>query len=352
MASIQKRGLTYRARVIRRGYPTQSKTFNTRLEAVKWARNIEAKIDEGHFESNSMRSKRMLDQSMPFSDAANRYIETHSIHKKNYRSETGIFKLLIKRWQDKTVSQVDKTEVLALRNELVSLGRSGDTINHYFNAISKLYQMLVDEQSISVQNPIKSIKRMPASKSRNVRLKGGDEEIFIKYCRQSNNLILPYIVEMAIETGMRQGELMNIKWSDIDLNYRRINLHKTKNGKSRQVPLTLKAIQIIHRLEHLKQNNERLFPCSTAALRKGFQRAKKNAKATWTKPGKNPFEDLRFHDLRHEALSRLSDAGLNVIELAHIAGHASLAMTQKYVHPSHDAIFTKLDKHTEKKLRN
>lgn len=349
MASIQKRGSTYRARVIRRGYPTQSKTFNTRIEATKWARNIETKIDEGLFESSSARSKRILDELMPFPAAANRYIETHSIHKKNYKSEVGIFKILIKRWHDKTVHEVNKAEVLTLRNELVSLGRSGDTINHYFNAISKLYQMLADEQSISVQNPIKSIKRMPPSKSRNVRLNGKDEDIFIKYCRQSNNLILSHIVEMAIETGMRQGELMNIKWSDIDLDYRRINLHKTKNGKSRQVPLTLKAVEIINNLRSVKQNNERLFPCSTAALRKGFQRAKKKAKATWEKPGKNPFEDLRFHDLRHEALSRLSDAGLNVIELAHIAGHTTLAMTQRYVHPSHDAIFTKLDKSIEDK---
>jgi integrase len=344
VASIQKRGSTYRARVIRRGYPTQSKTFSTKVEAVKWARNIETKIDEGLVEPNSVRSKRILDESMPFSDAATQYIETHSIHKKNSKSETGIFKILIKRWHDKTIYQVDKTEVLSLRNELVSLGRSGDTINHYFNAISKLYQMLTDELSINIPNPIKAIKRMPPSKSRNVRLNGDNEIIFIKYCRQSNNSTLPYIIEMAIETGMRQGELMNIKWSDIDLDYRRINLHKTKNGKSRQVPLTLKAVEIITKLQPNIQKNERVFPCSTSALRKGFQRAKQKAKAAWDKPGKNPFEDLRFHDLRHEALSRLSDAGLNVIELAHIAGHSSLAMTQKYVHPSHDAIFTKLDK--------
>lgn len=344
VASIQKRGSTYRARVIRRGYPTQSKTFSTRLEAVKWARNTETKIDEGHFESNNMRSKRILDESMPFSDAATQYIKTHSIHKKNHRSESGIFKLLIKRWQDKTISQVDKTEVLALRNELVSLGRSGDTINHYFNAISKLYQMLSDELSITTPNPIKSIKRMPPGKGRTLRLNGDNEGIFIDCCKEVNHKYLVHIVELAIETGMRKGELMNIQWADVDIDYRRIYVHKTKNGESRQVPLTLKAIEVINKLKENDQQSEYIFQCSTPSLRKSFQKAKQKAQTKWVGTGKNLFEDLRFHDLRHEALSRLSDAGLNVLELAHISGHRTIAVLSRYTHPSHQAIFTKLDK--------
>jgi integrase len=349
MASIQKRGSTYRARVIRRGYPTQSKTFNTRLEAVKWARNIESKIDEGHFESNSMRSKRMLDQSMPFSDAVNRYIETHSIHKKNYRSETGIFKTLIKRWEDKTVFEVNKHAVTLLRDDLVKLGRSGDTINHYFNAISKLYQMLADELSVDIANPIKAIKRMPSNPGRNVRLTGEAEALFISCCQQTKPNDLADLVQFAIETGMRRGELLGIRWSDIDLEHRRIYLHTTKNGESRQVPLTIKAIQIIKNIRQREPQSETLFTCSTPALRKGFHKARQMAKDLWIGIGKNPFSDWKFHDTRHEALSRLSDAGLNAIELAHISGHKTMACLRRYTHPSHEAIFIKLDKHTEKK---
>jgi len=80
------------------------------------------------------------------------------------------------------------------------------------------------------------------------------------------------------------------------------------------------------------------------ALRSQFNRLKDSAKGQWTGVGINPFDDLRFHDLRHEALSRLSDAGLNVIELSHISGHRTLGMLKRYTHPSHEAIFLKLDK--------
>lgn len=344
VASIQKRGSTYRARVIRRGYPTQSKTFNTRIEAAKWARSIESQIDQGSFKDMERQSTRIPDETLLFSDAANQYIQTHSIHKKNYRSESGILRLLAKRWELKTAYEVDKHAVVALRNELVRLGRSGDTINHYFSAISKLYQMLADELSLNIGNPIKEIKRMPPSKGRNTRLTGAAEALFLECCGQTHPPCLLNVVKLAIETGMRRGELMNIHWSDVDLEYRRIYLHKTKNGESRQVPLTLKAVAIVNSLKSQEITSERIFTCSLPSLRKGFNKARLKALDQWSEHGKNPFVDLRFHDLRHEALSRLSDAGLNVIELAHISGHKTLSMLKRYTHPSHQAIFYKLDR--------
>lgn len=344
MASIQKRGSTYRARVIRRGYPTQSKTFNTRIEATKWARGIEAQIDEGSFRDLRRQAPCILDEIVSFPDATNRYIETHSIHKKNFRSESGILKTLAKRWMHKTVVEVNKQEVLALRNELVSLGRSGDTINHYFNAISKLYQMLADELSLDVTNPTTAIKRMPQSKGRNKRLTGEAEVLFFECCAKTHPPQLLNIVKLAIETGMRRGELMNVQWSDVDQQHRRIYLNKTKNGESRQVPLTLKAVEIINNLKAQGIVSEKIFLCSLPSLRKGFHNARKKALSEWSGRGRNPFEDFRFHDLRHEALSRLSDGGLNAIELAHISGHKTLAMLKRYTHPSHQAIFDKLDK--------
>ena len=96
-------------------------------------------------------------------------------------------------------------------------------------------------------------------------------------------------------------------------------------------------------LETLSRDEERVFPMSMTCLRSQFQRIKEYAKPKWDGKGINPFEDLRFHDLRHEALSRLSDIGLNLIELSHISGHKTLGMLKRYTHPSHQAIFLKLD---------
>jgi integrase len=194
---------------------------------------------------------------------------------------------------------------------------------------------------MTIANPIKGMKRLPANPSRTKRINGETETALLLACAQSTSKLLKPIVQFAIETGMRRGEFMGLKWSDIDLSNRRAFLHVTKNGKPRQVPLTLKAIQILNEVRN--EDPEQVFPLTMDALRRYFKKAVDTAKANWTSNGVNPFDDCRLHDTRHEALSRLSDAGLNVIELSHISGHKTLAMLARYTHPSHQAIFSKLD---------
>lgn len=342
MAAIQKRGSAFRVRIIRKGYATQSKTFNTRIEAVKWARKIETEIDQGVIKPNKTLANRMLDKQISFGEAAEHYIKNHTIHKRNCKTETGTIRTLIRRWGQDHVQSIDKAKVFALRDDLLSRGRSGDTVNHYYNAISKIYQMLQTEWSITVDNPIRGMKRLPANPSRTKRINGKTETALLLACEQSKSKLLKPIVEFALETGMRRGELMGLKWFDVDIPSRRAFLHVTKNGDPRQVPLTLKAVKILDGVKH--GDPEQVFPLSLDGLRRYFEKAVSTAKANWTLSGVNPFEDCRYHDLRHEALSRLSDAGLNVIELSHISGHKTLSQLARYTHPSHQAIFAKLDK--------
>ncbi|QWD86374.1 site-specific integrase [Polynucleobacter paludilacus] len=341
MAAIQKRGKKYRVRVIRRGFPTQSKTFITHAEALRWSRDIEIQMDRGEFKSHEAERSRMVDKSIPFQQAAHHYQKTHSIHKKIVRCETSRLNILIKRWGDLEVGKVDKQSVITLRDDLLKMGRSGETINHYFNTISKLFQMLKDEWDIDIANPIKGIKRMPPSQGRTKRVNVELECLLLSGCDQLSLPLLRSIIQFAIYTGMRRGELMRLTWADIDLPNRKAYLHQTKNGEPRQVPLTRQAIAV---LEALSKDEERVFPMGMDALRSQFGHLKEYAKGRWNGIGVNPFYDLRFHDLRHEALSRLSDAGLNVIELSHISGHRTLGMLKRYTHPSHEAIFLKLER--------
>jgi len=268
-------------------------------------------------------------------------MKTHSIYKRIVRCETSRLQILIKRWGDLPISKVDKSSVITLRDDLLKMGRSGETINHYFNTISKLFQMLNDEWDLDIANPIKGIKRMPPSQGRTKRVKVELESLLLSACDHLSLPLLHSIIQFAIQTGMRRGEIMGLSWVDIDLPNRKAYLHQTKNGEPRQVPLTRQAMAV---LESLSRNEEKIFPMGLDALRSQFKRLKAYAKDQWNGVGINPFDDLRFHDLRHEALSRLSDAGLNVIELSHISGHRTLGMLKRYTHPSHEAIFLKLDK--------
>jgi integrase len=208
--------------------------------------------------------------------------------------------------------------------------------------------MLQTEWLMAVDNPIKGMKRLPANPSRTKRINGETETALLLACEQSTSKLLKPIVQFALETGMRRGEIMGLKWLDIDLPSRRAFLHITKNGEPRQVPLTLKAVQILNEVKN--EHPEQVFPLSMDALRRYFDKAISAAKLSWSLQRVNPFNDLRLHDCRHEALSRLSDAGLNVIELSHISGHKTLAMLSRYTHPSHEAIFSKLDKKQQRFL--
>jgi len=344
VAAIQKRGKKYRARVIRKGFPSQSRTFFSHAEALRWSRDLESCIDRGETKPNLTHARGAIDgASNPlFQDAAEHYIKTHSIHKKIVRSETYRLRILIKRWEGLRVRQIDKFSIMELRDDLLKLGRSGETINHYFNTLSKFFQMLSGDWDLQIANPITGIKRMPPAQGRTKRISEKIEQKLIAACNHLSTPLLSSIIEFAIQTGMRRGELMGLKWADIDLPNRRVYLHTSKNGEPRQVPLTQRAVAV---LQGLRRNDEgKVFPISMNVLRGQYERAREYSKEHWNEAGINPFDDLRFHDLRHEALSRLSDRGLNVIELSHISGHKTLAMLKRYTHPSHEAIFAKLDK--------
>ena len=343
MASIQKRNSSFRVRITRQGKSTLCATFYSRLEAVKWAKQTEAQLRLGLYEEPQ--NPRNPNQDVLFEEAASHYMKTHSIHKKIVRSETYRLQILIKRWKGLALKQIDKPAILTLRDELLGLGRSGETINHYFNTLSKLFQMVNNEWDLPIPNPIKGIKRMPPAKGRTKRITAAIEQLLLGSCDALSLPLLRSIIQFAIQTGMRRGELMGLTWADIDLPNRKAYLHDTKNGDPRQVPLTQDAVAILEALS--KGESDKVFPMGLVTLRIQFERVCLFAKNQYTESGTNPFEDLRFHDLRHEALSRLSDAGLNTIELAHISGHKTLGQLKRYTHPSHQAIFLKLDRQND-----
>lgn len=338
MASITRRNGSYRVRIYRKNTTSISKSFTSESDALQWLRVTKAQLELGQYKEPARQAKT---PSTCFRDAATHYMRTHSIHKKIVLSETYRLQILIKRWGDLSVEKVDKLAVLALRDDLLKMGRSGETINHYFNTISKLFQMLEGDWDICIPNPIKGIKRMPRPLGRTKRVNKVMEEHLLASCHKLSMPLLASIIQFAIQTGMRRGELMGLNWTDIDLPNRRAYLHTSKNGEPRQVPLSKEAIAVLQSLN--KEDGGSVFPMSLSVLKNQYNSARGHSKEHWNKPGINPFIDLRFHDLRHEAISRMSDLGLNVIELSSISGHKTLAMLARYAHPSHQAIFSKLD---------
>ena len=126
------------------------------------------------------------------------------------------------------------------------------------------------------------------------------------------------MIEMAIETGMRRGEILSLEWINIDPERKRALLPMTKNGRSRWVPLSKKAILI---LNQVPRTSGLVFPLSEVAVRQAWERLRK----------RSGLVDLNFHDLRHEAISRMFEKGLNVPEVASISGHRTASQLFRYV---------------------
>ena len=162
----------------------------------------------------------------------------------------------------------------------------------------------------------------------------GDEEArlisALEPTGRRNRWMLP-LVRVALETAMRRGELLSLRWTHVELDARVARLDMTKNGKPRTVPLSSNAVQILRNTP--KSESGLVFPIGIAAMEAAFKRAALRAKVC----------DLHFHDLRHTATTRMATKLPNIIELAAVTGHETVQMLKRYYHPDAESLARKLD---------
>ena len=144
------------------------------------------------------------------------------------------------------------------------------------------------------------------------------------------NIYIAPIIEFAIETGMRRSEILKLRWCDVDLVKRFASLYDTKNGEDGRVPLTRRCKEV---LQTVPQTNEQVFPISANCLRLAWNRARNKA----------GISDLRFHDLRHEAVSWFFEMGMSVPEVALISGHKDVRQLFRYIHLNPTNVFKKYE---------
>ena len=189
------------------------------------------------------------------------------------------------------------------------------------NLIRHLFSVAIKEWGFAINNPCKMIAKPIVINRRERRLSVSEYNFLVKgnypQLKQRN------IIELAIETGMRRGEILNIKTEHI--NGQTLLIPETKNGHPRTIPLTKRALNILE-LSNLP------FAYTPNALRLAWERLKKNGNIT----------DLHFHDLRHEAISRFFEKGLNIPEVALISGHKDVRMLFRYTHLKANDLLTKL----------
>lgn len=327
MAALEKRGdLQWRVKIRRRGYPVQSRTFDTKAEAERWARDVERDMDRGVFADRSEAEKNTL------GDVLSRYLKEITPTKRGAAPEESRLKAMLRRpitaIKLAALSSKDFAKYRDQRLEQVG----SNTVNKELNLLAHAIEVARREWGIHLpENPVRLIRRPPAGKARERRFVGDEDKRLLKACDDARNPFLSPIVRLALETAMRQGNLVSLQWRNVNLARRFIYLGENKTGEPHGIALSAEAIRVINSLP--RSTSGKLFPGVTSeAVKQAFARACERA----------GIEDFHFHDLRHEATSRLFERGLNIMEVASITGHKTLQMLKRYTHLNASELALKL----------
>ena len=330
MATFQKRSGAWRAIVTRKGFERLSRTFDTRVDAETWARQIESEIDRGVFVS------RKEAENTTLSEALDRYEREIIVEKKGAVQEKSRIRIwkrspLAKRF----LAQVQGKDVAAYRDaRLKEVGPN--TVRLELALLSHLFTIAVKEWGISgLVNPVQQIRKPKAPEGRDRRLK---PEELDRIVAASESAVLGDIARFAIETAMRQEEIAEMIWDHADQKKKTYILLDTKNGTKRIVPLSQEAVRILSSLP--RRIDGKVWGITPHAISVAWRRAVARARSTYEKeceekgqkPDSSFLVDLTFHDLRHEATSRFFEKGLNPMQVAAITGHKTLQMLKRYTH--------------------
>ena len=204
----------------------------------------------------------------------------------------------------------------------------------------------------SLQNPVTGIRKpsMVNARTRRITTDSSRGDEIERVIAASHSTVLPTVIRLAAETAMRRGEILALRWEHIDLERRTAHLPKTKNGEVRNVPLSTAAVDALRGLNPGAKSTGRVFSIADPhSITHAFERAVGRARAqheqecaeAGIQPDQTYLRDLRFHDLRHEATSRLADK-FAVHELAKITGHRDPRMLMRYYHPRAEDLAKKL----------
>lgn len=326
MASIRERSGAWQARVRKDGFPAEARSFATKAEALKWARHMEASMDAGSYRSRASMDKALL------RDVLQRYADEVSPTKRGHLEEVIRIKAL-KRSQMAgfALENLKPAVVASFRDERLRKVKAGAVIRD-LSLLSSVINHARREWGVTIENPCMLVKK-PATPAGRTRVLSADEEArlltAVAPVDRRNPQMLP-LVQLAIQTAMRRGELLALEWRHIDLAAQTAYLPTSKNGHPRSVPLSTGAVAVLRALPGARDGY--VFSMKAEAVFAAFKRATRRAQ----------LPTLRFHDLRHTGTSRMAEKLPNVIELAAVTGHRSLQMLKRYYHPSAQQLARKL----------
>jgi len=326
---IEKRGpYQFRARVRKKGFPAQTKTFTTKKDAETWILITRSEMERGTFICSKAAENTTL------GEALDRYAKEISADKKGKLQELQ----RIGKWKQhplasRSLANLRGVDFAQYRNSRRADGLAANTIRLELAIISHLFTIARKEWGMEgLVNPIGNVRLPSPAPPRERRLEAGEYEILMDRGRKSKSREIIAVVEIAIETAARRSEIVKMRWEHISFAKDKETWHipDPKNRSPRTVPLSPKAVQVLQSLPRRIDGwvwSVRREQSITQAFSRLCQTRKKDGTVVEHLPG------INFHDLRHEATSRLFEMGkFDSMSIATITGHKDLRMLLRYTH--------------------
>ncbi|MBM9514730.1 tyrosine-type recombinase/integrase [Desulfogranum marinum] len=293
------------------------KWFTKITPSASLAKQIEAKFKVQLIEGELLNKKKK--SHIRFS----LYLEQAKLQKRSWRDDQN-------RWKNHIAPNDFKTRqgIKKILNNAKAKGLQPATINHILKLIRRVYNWHIQEGYWHQENPCKGIPLLKHDNRVNNILSHGEIDRLVSYLQKWNNRRAALAILFAIYTGRRKGEIIDLKWNNIDLERKTYTCEQTKNGSTLSFPLNAKALAVTLEAESIRINNI-VFPSSTG------HKYSAGLSLAWGRLRKRLGINIRFHDLRHTYASLLASSGkVDIYTLKTLLGHKDIKLTERYSHLS------------------
>ncbi|MFY0632909.1 MAG: tyrosine-type recombinase/integrase [Vannielia sp.] len=334
MATLRNRNGKWQAQVRIKGHAPRARSFTSKKDAQKWARQV-----EGELEASALRVDLSSLDRTTVRDVLERYRREVTVSKRGEASENKRLDGFTRQaWVEKPLSKVTAHVFARYRDQRLRLVSPGTVIRD-LGLLRTIFEVAMTEWDLPLgENPLAKVRKPKTPQARERRLAAGELEALLGACDGVRNDWLRPIISLAVETGMRRGEILDVCWGDLCEETATLRIPVTKTGQPRRIPLTEGAANVFQSIRPARPDmRAKVFSVSPNAVRQCWERLKRKVAAELP-----VITDLRFHDLRHEAVSRFFEMGLSVPEVALISGHRDPRMLFRYTHLRAEDVGAKL----------
>ncbi|MGD1326046.1 site-specific integrase [Pandoraea pnomenusa] len=354
MATIVKTASgTWKAVIRKAGFPTNAKTFRLKKDAEDWARRTEDEMVRGLYVQRAPSERLTFEKAMaryladvtptkrPQTQAGERKRSIPLIAFFGKYSLAAITPDMVAQYRDRRLAGEGRVD-----SQGNPIPRATNTVRLELALLGHLFTVALKEWGLGLgSNPVMNVRRPSPGPGRNRRLDNDESARLLSAVDGHSNPMLGWIVRIALETGMRSSEIVTLRCGQVDVGRRLVRLVETKNTMPRTIPLTTEATALFEAALGNPLRPKGVDLIFFGEPGKDGVRRPYNFNKVWMQIKNSAgCSDFRFHDLRHEAVSRLVEVGLSDQEVAAISGHKSMQMLRRYTHLRAEDLVTKLDK--------